>query len=64
MMTARSAVHFGRQVLWGFSQCAFQVNEMTGLLFIAAVAVFDWRMAIFYVVSGAVGTLAAKALRG
>jgi urea transporter len=61
---AQIAVHFGRQVLRGFSQCAFQSNEVTGLLFIAAVAVFDWRMTIFYVVSGVVGTLAAKALRG
>jgi urea transporter len=64
MMTARMATHFGRQVLRGFSECAFQANEVTGLLFIAAVAAFDWRMAIFYVVSGAVGTLAAKVLRG
>jgi urea transporter len=46
------AVQFGRRVLCGFSQCAFQANEIAGALFIAAVAVFNWRMAIFFVISG------------
>jgi len=64
MTLARTGMQVGRQILCGFSQCAFQANEVAGLLFIAAVAVFSWRMAIFYVVSGVVGTLIAKALRG
>jgi urea transporter len=64
MTFVRAGMHFGRQFLFGFSQCAFQRNEVTGLLFVAAVAVASWRMAIFYVVSGLVGTLVAKVLRG
>jgi len=64
MTLATTMRPLGRQVLFGFSQCAFQANEVTGVLFIVAVAVFSWRMAVFYVVSGIVGTLVAKALRG
>jgi urea transporter len=58
------AIQLGRRVLCGFSQCAFQANEITGVLFIAAVAVFNWRMAIFYVISGVIATLVASALNG
>jgi urea transporter len=57
-------IQFGRRVLCGFSQCAFQANEITGTLFIAAVAVFNWRMAIFFVISGVIATLVASALKG
>jgi urea transporter len=53
-----------RQMLRGFSQCAFQANEITGILFVVAVAVINWRMAAFYVVGVVVGTLAARALQG
>jgi urea transporter len=53
-----------RQILRGFSQCAFQANEITGLLLVAAVAVFNWRMAIYYVLAVVVGTLTARLLRG
>lgn len=53
-----------RQVLRGFSQCAFQANETTALFFIAAATVFHWRMGVAYVVSVVVGTLVAKLLRG
>ncbi|MFN0128583.1 MAG: urea transporter [Verrucomicrobiales bacterium] len=53
-----------RQILRGFSQCAFQANEIAGVCFIAAVAVFNWRMAIFFVVSVILGTLAARLLKG
>jgi len=53
-----------RQILRGFSQCAFQANEIAGVLFIAAVAVFNWRMAAFYVLAVLVGTLTARVLRG
>lgn len=52
-----------RQVLRGFSQCAFQANELTGMLFVAAVAFFSWRMAVFYVISVAIGTVVARFLR-
>ncbi len=55
-------VPFWRQVLRGFSQCAFQVNEITGLVLVAAVALFDWRMAVFFVVSVAIGTGVARLL--
>jgi urea transporter len=64
MNFVQSARRLGRQILFGFSQCGFQANEITGLVFIAAVAVFSWRMAVLYVMSGIIGTLVAKALRG
>jgi urea transporter len=59
-----SKMPFWRQVLRGFSQCAFQTNEITGLLFVIAVAVSNWRMAALYVVAVVVGTLTARALKG
>jgi urea transporter len=64
MTAPDNVIQFGRRVLRGFSQCAFQVNEITGALFIAAVAVFNWRMAIFYVISGVIATIVARALNG
>lgn len=45
-------------------QCAFQSNEVTGLVFILAVAVHSWRMAVFYVISVILGTLVAQLLGG
>ncbi len=56
-------VPFWRQFLRGFSQCAFQANEITGLVFVVAVAVCSWEMAAFYVISVLLGTLTAKALK-
>ena len=53
-----------RQCLRGFSQCAFQCNELTALAFIAAAGVYDWRMMIFYVISVILGTLTARLLGG
>jgi urea transporter len=53
-----------RQVMRGFSQCAFQANELTGLFFIAAVVLYNPRMALFYVVSVVLGTLTARVLKG
>jgi urea transporter len=50
--------------LRGLSQCAFQANEIAGIVFVAAVAVFNWRMAVFYVISVIVGTVVAWALKG
>jgi len=55
---------FWRRVLRGFSQCAFQSNEVAGVLFVVAVATFNWRMAVCYVVSVVVGTFTAQALKG
>jgi urea transporter len=55
---------FWRQCLRGFSQCAFQCNEITGLAFIVAVAVHSWRMAVFYVIGVILGTLVARLLGG
>jgi urea transporter len=63
-MTKGCKVPIWRQVLRGFSQCAFQANEITGFLFVVAVAVFNWRMAAFYVMAVIVGTLAARVLNG
>lgn len=53
-----------RQCLRGFSQCAFQCNEITALAFIAAAGVYDWRMMIFYIISVILGTLTARLLGG
>jgi len=63
-MTSDCKVSFCRQVLRGFSQCAFQASEIAGILFVVAVAVFNWRMAAFYVVSVLVGTFVARVLNG
>jgi urea transporter len=49
--------------LRGFSQCAFQANEITALFFIAAATVFNWRMGAYYVIAVVVGTASALALR-
>jgi urea transporter len=55
---------FWRQALRGCSQCAFQSNEITGVLFVLAAAVFNWRMALFFAVSVVLGTMVARLLRG
>jgi urea transporter len=55
---------FWRQSLRGFSQCAFQCNELTGVIFIAAVFVHSWHMGVFYIISVILGTLAARLLGG
>ncbi len=55
---------FWRQCLRGFSQCAFQCNEITGVAFIVAAAVYDWRMAVFYIISVILGTLVGRLLGG
>jgi len=57
------AVPFWRQFLRGFSQCAFQANEITGLLFVTGVALFNWRMAVFYVLSVLIATVVARLLK-
>jgi len=61
---APSETPFWRQVLRGFSQCAFQANEITALFFIAGATVFNWRMGASYVVSVMVATVVARLLRG
>jgi urea transporter len=63
-MSSETPLPFWRQALRGFSQCAFQANEITGALFVVAVAVFNWRMAAFYVIAVTVGTLVARLLKG
>ena len=63
MKLAGTDFRLGRQILRGLSQCAFQTNEITGILFVVAVAIFSWRMAIFYAVSAAIGTLVARLLK-
>jgi urea transporter len=63
-MTNDCKVPLWRQILCGFSQCAFQANEIAGVLFVVAVAVFNWRMAAFFVVAVVVGTLVARLLNG
>jgi len=64
MTIDHSATQFGRQVLRGFSQCAFQSNEIAGGIFVLAVAVFNWRMAVAYVLAVVLGTLTARVLKG
>jgi urea transporter len=55
---------FWRQALRGFSQCAFQANEISALFFIAGATVFNWRMGASYVVSVVIATVAARLLGG
>lgn len=61
---APSQIPFWRQVLRGFSQCAFQANELTALFFIAAATLFNWRMGAAYVLSVIIGTATARVLKG
>jgi urea transporter len=53
-----------RQILRGFSQCAFQCNELTALFFIAAVFAHSWRMGVYYIIGVVLGTLTARLLGG
>jgi urea transporter len=57
-------VPFWRQSLRGLSNCAFQTNEITGLVFVLAVAFYSWHMAIYYVVSVFVATAVARLAKG
>jgi urea transporter len=59
-----SQAPFYRQVLRGFSQCAFQAHELTALFFITAATLYNWRMGAAYVVSVLVATVVARLLRG
>jgi urea transporter len=54
---------FWRQYLRGFSQCAFQANEITGLLFVIAVLTYSWRMAVFYIASVLIATVVARLVK-
>jgi urea transporter len=53
-----------RQCLRGLSNCAFQTNEITGLIFVVAVGLYSWHMAIYYVVSVIVATVVARLAKG
>ena len=55
---------FWRQVLRGFSQCAFQAHELTALFFIAAATLYNWHMGACYVVSVIIATVVARLLGG
>jgi urea transporter len=59
-----SKMPFWRQVLRGFSQCAFQANELSALFFIAAATLSNWRMGAAYVVSVIIATGVARLLGG
>jgi urea transporter len=68
-MNEQKSLPLWRQILRGFSQCAFQANEITGVVFIAAVTVYAWQankwnMPAFYILGVVLGTLTAKLLRG
>jgi hypothetical protein len=47
-----------------FLAVAFHANEVSGTPFVVAAALFNWRTAVFYVVSVIVGTLVARATKG
>lgn len=61
---ADGPVPYWRQCLRGLSNCAFQTNEFTGALFVLAVALYSWHMAIYYVVSVIIATEVARLARG
>ncbi len=63
LLPETETVPFWRQVLRGISQCGFQANEMTGLLFVAAAAAYSIRMAVFLVVSVIIATIVARLLK-
>jgi urea transporter len=52
----------GRQILRGYSQCAFQAHELTALFFIAGVSIYNWQMAMFYILSVIIATFVARAM--
>jgi urea transporter len=55
---------FWRQVMRGFSQCAFQCNELTAVFFVVGATIYNWRMGVAYVVSVIIATATAKVLQG
>ena len=64
MSDTKPQTPFWRQALRGCSQCAFQSNEITGAVFVLAVAVFNWRMAVFFAVSVVLGTIGRATAAG
>jgi urea transporter len=62
--TATRSVPFWRQCLRGLSNCAFQTNEFTGVVFVLAVLFYSWHMAIYYVVSVIIATEVARMAKG
>ena len=60
---SRSPVPLWRQCLRGLSNCAFQTNEITGLVFVLAVGLYSWHMAIYYVVAVIIATGVARLAR-
>jgi urea transporter len=60
----RRPMPFSRQCLRGLSNCAFQTNEFTGLVFVLAVGLYSWHMAIYYVVSVVIATVVARLAKG
>jgi urea transporter len=63
-MSNENTVPLWKQILRGYSQCAFQANEVTGIIFIIAVALFNWQMAALFVATVVAGTLTARVLKG
>ena len=41
-----------------------EANELTGIIFVVAVAVFDWRMAVFYAMSVLIATVVEQRIGG
>lgn len=60
---ALGKVPFWRQCLRGLSQLGYQVNELTGLIFVVAVAAYSVRNAVFLVASAVIGTAVAHLLK-
>lgn len=60
---ADGAVPYWRLVLRGCSQCCFQTNELTGVLFLAAVVVYSWQQSLLMLMGALLGTAVALAVR-
>jgi urea transporter len=61
--TAEGQAPFWRVVLRGCSQCCFQTNEVTGVLFLVAVLVYSWEQSLLMLMGATIGAGVAKLLK-
>ncbi len=57
-------VPFWRIVLRGCSQCCFQTNEVTGVIFLVAVLTYSWQQSLLMLMGAVIGAAVGVLLRG
>ena len=57
-------VPFWRIVLRGCSQCCFQTNEVTGVIFLVAVLTYSWEQSLLMLMGAVIGAAVGLLLRG